>query len=192
MQLSDLYCIASIYFINGILDAQNAIDPSIIDTLVESNDLMIIAENECIKINTEDYMKFIISDLSKNNFLELRGALIFYKNKNLKDELCYLLNFIYKKGCLNSENYLGANMQVYLKRINHFSTKFLTPEGILKLPAWHDLIRKYLALLKFKHKCFKAEVLDKFMCDTTLNYKKIREVEQANEGRKIFIDLSNQ
>lgn len=187
MQLSDIYAIASIYFIKGIADAQRICNPYLVEMVIDSSRLTLIGDNDKIQLTCDNYVKFILSDLSRHELCALRGLIMFYNDKKFIKELCFLLDFLYKKGCSMAGKYEGKNMNNKLSCISHTANIFFTPEGNLSDYAWHDLLRKYLVKLHFEYKRFSSDELDHYMVNEMLNIKKIEESKQKNAAREQFI-----
>lgn len=187
MQMMDLYAITSIYFIKGIMDAQSVCNPFLVNEITESDKLTMIIEDKAVEMSAHNYIKFVLSEMSRHNLLKLRGLIIYYNNKKFTRELCFLLDYVYKKGCGMSEKFEGKNMKRILDSISIESKTFFTPLGYVKTIIWHDMIRQYLAELKLVHKRITSEFLDSYIVNQTINERKIEEAEQINEERRKFI-----
>ena len=186
-QLIDIYAISSIYFIKGIMDAQRVCDPSLVEEVIESEKLTLIRGSKRINMFVPHFMKFVKSDMSRHGLLTFRGALDNYNNKSLERELCYLLDFIYKKGCAQAGKYEGRNMKRILEATNSSSSTFLTPDGNQKPIVWNDMIRQYLTELKIVYRKITTEILDRYMADLSLNEKKLEEIQYFDDERRKFI-----
>jgi hypothetical protein len=187
IKLQDIYAIASLYYIKGVMDAQSVYNQPLLDEVLDSEGLCLILDGKKVELSIKQYIRYILYDMSYNGLVECRSQILAYGNIDMETELCYLLDFLYKKGCEQYEDHEGKDMKSIIKYTLMSRQSFLTPEGSLKQEVWHDLIRKYLIDLKVVYKKVETEMLDDYMVSQIRIKQETDEIEGLNKQTRNFI-----
>lgn len=187
IKLQDIYAITSLYYIKGVMDAQSVYNQPLLDDVIASDKLCLIIDGKKVELSMEQYIRYVLYDMSYNGLVECRSQILAYGNIDMETELCYLLDFLYKKGCEQYEDHEGKDMKKVINYTLMSRQSFLTPEGALKQEAWHDLIRKYLINLKVVYKKVETETLDDYMVSQIRIKQEIDEIEGLNRQTRNFI-----
>lgn len=183
-ELNDIYNIASVYCIKGVVGAQSVYDLLLIDEAIQSEKPCIVFKNRIIYLEYPDYMKMAISDMKENYMIHLPIKLSLYENiDTFKEELIILLDYIYKKGLEISMQYTGTNFM----DMRNGNNRYFSPNGYVKKDVWHSMIRKYLMELHTIYGRIKDDEIDKFIVRSIINDQKQQEEKQQQDARRDFI-----
>lgn len=194
-EIFDIYSIASIYYMKGVVDAQKVYSSHVLDSVIDTPTPCMIIEGKKTNLDWDDYKIMVLSDMSKHQLMYFRSKIDLVDINQFQIEFLCLLDYIYKKGCNDSKKYGGANVQAILDSIQVRDNHYYTPEGKVNRYIWHDMIRKYLLELRALHNRISTKYLDEYLRIQILLSQKETENEKEYEQRRQIIlsggDLPN-
>lgn len=189
--LTDLYALASVFFIKGIADANSVCDPYLIEEMYQRNDnyttFQIILDDAISEQEAEDYILNIIQEASFHKLLHIRNHILYESTQDMKQALCHLMDYLYRQGLKRQHIYDGNQPEKMLQDVTPHSSFYVTPKGNLSQSAWHDLLRQYIMQIKLKHTTPIMNTLNEFMAVVLKNKNEYNEAKFLEDERRNFI-----
>lgn len=191
--IKELYALSSIIYIKGIADANGICVPYIAEETAERDDkytTFVTLDNEkAIEWKMQDYLTAEIMPLiSKSSLFNLRNFIIFQSNEAQVIAMCHLLDYIYRIGLKHNRKYVGHQTNEMSSHITGNASTFFTPEGRVSVHYWHDLLRKYIVIIKNTQG--EESVMDELnllMAISLKNQREINQIKRNEEERRLSI-----
>lgn len=187
--LKDLYSLTSLFFIKGIVDANCTYDPVMAEDLADRDDSYSTFATLDGEWGLDDYLTLEVIPLcSEYKLFNVRNFLIYSKKPKIKQAVCHLLDYLYREGIKNNRKHTGANYSRMLTMVQPNSVKFRCPKGEVPVEQWHDLLRRYVVLIRnAQGEDSVMDLLNEYIAIAAKDKKEKDELRNLENERRAFI-----
>ena len=193
--VKDILTISSMFYTKGIVEANQAYDPVLVEDLCDREDgyttLKLFVGIRSLDIEPRQYINIVCADASESGLFHLRNYIINQASEEFKSGLCSILDYLYRKGARRTSTYDRGRINNLLRKVKPGSANYLTPKGLKPEVVWFDMLRAHISEIEIIQMASggtsNMSEIDKFLAQVMRSRNTIKTTEALENERRKFI-----